>query len=103
MRLMLLLLGFTMVVSYAYSSEIAFYVGEPNVDGWYTRAQMLKDVETIKNLSGKLFQNIAEFDDDELNDFAKWAEARTNDKKLDIIWLKRERVGSASSCVHGNY
>jgi len=73
--------------AYAYSADIAFYVGAPNIDGWYTADAMLKNVQTIKDTSGKLFQNINEFDDNKLDDFAKWAEARTNDKKFDIIWL----------------
>ena len=73
--------------AYAYSADIAFYVGSPNVDGWYTVDAMLKNVQTIKDTSGKLFQNISEFDDNKLDDLAKWAEARTNDKKFDIIWL----------------
>ena len=86
----LLLSIFTLVLifcSCVYSADIAYYVGSPNTDGWYTVAEMLKNVETMKNLTNKLFQNVAEFGDDKLDDFAKWAEARTNDKKLDIIWL----------------
>ena len=70
-----------------YTSDIAFYVGEPNVDGWYTAAAMLEDVETIKNGSGSLFEEVAEFGDDKLNEFAAWAEAHTNDGEMDIIWL----------------
>lgn len=88
MKSLILILVLLLAISvYSYSADIAFYVGSPNVDGWYTAAAMLNDVKTIKNLTGKVFQNIAEFDDNQLNDFAKWAEARTNDKKLDIIWL----------------
>lgn len=86
----LLLLFFTLMVitcALAYSTDIAFYVGEPNVDGWYTAAAMRKDVETIKNLTKGMFQVVAEFDDGQLDDFAKWAEARSDDNKLDIIWL----------------
>jgi hypothetical protein len=87
MKLLLLLLTFMMACVYAYSSDIAFYVGSPNVDGWYSAAAMVKDVKTIKDSVGNLFQNVAEFDDSKLEDFAKWAEARTADKKMDIIWL----------------
>lgn len=88
MRLLFLAFMLVFVIcAYTYASDIAFYVGEPNIDGWYTAAAMLKDVETIKNLTSRLFQNVAEFDDKHLDDFAKWAEARTNDKKIDIIWL----------------
>jgi len=85
-----LLVFFTLMMvicAYAYSAEIAFYVGAPNIDGWYTVAGMLADVETIKNEAGGKFQDIKEFDDDQLDDFAAWAEARTDDGKLDIIWL----------------
>jgi len=73
--------------AYAYATDIAFYVGSPNVDGWYSAAEMLKNVDTIKNATNGMFQNVSEFDDDQLDDFAKWAEARTNDKTFDIIWL----------------
>ncbi len=86
----LLLSAFVFVLSlclYAYSADIAYYVGSPNTDGWYTVAEMKKNVETMKNLTNKVFQSVAEFGDDKLDEFAKWAEARTNDKKLDIIWL----------------
>jgi hypothetical protein len=73
--------------TWAYSSEIAFYVGNPNVDGWYSVEAVLADVETIKNETSSLFQSISEFDDDQLDEFAVWAEERTDDGKLDIIWL----------------
>ncbi|MGB9597112.1 MAG: hypothetical protein ACPL7B_12595 [Candidatus Poribacteria bacterium] len=43
----------------AYSADIAYYVGEPNVDGWYTVAEMKKNVETMKNLTNKVFRNLA--------------------------------------------
>lgn len=69
------------------AADLAFYNGEPNIDGWYTATQVQKDVETIKNLSGKLFQNVSAFDDDKLADLAKWAEARANDNKVDVLWL----------------
>lgn len=87
MKLFLVIFMLMMTCFYAYSTDIAFYVGEPNIDGWYTAAEMVKNVATIKDLTGKMFQNIGEFDDKQLDDFAKWAEARTDDGKLDIIWL----------------
>jgi hypothetical protein len=96
MKLLLLLLTFMMACAYAYSSDIAFYVGSPNVDGWYSAAAMVNDVKTIKDSVGKSFQNVAEFDDSKLDDFAKWAEARTADKKMDIIWLN----GSVPSSLY---
>ncbi len=71
----------------AYASDIAFYVGEPNVDGWYTAAAMREDVETIKGATADMFQEVAEFGDDQLDEFAEWAEARMDDGKFDIIWL----------------
>jgi len=85
----LFIFSILMIVScaYAYASDIAFYVGSPNIDGWYTADAMLEDVETIKNESGELFEAIGEFNDDELGELADWAEARIDDDKLDIIWL----------------
>lgn len=88
MRLFLFFLVFMLVSCFcAYSADIAFYVGSPNVDGWYTVAAMQDDVATIKAEVGNMFQNVAEFDDSALDDFATWAEARTKDGKLDIIWI----------------
>jgi hypothetical protein len=75
------------ICAYAYAADIAFYVGEPNVDGWYTAAAMREDVETIKNGTADMFQSVSEFDDNQLDDFAEWAEARIDDGKLDVIWL----------------
>lgn len=88
MEKIMLILGLVLIFcTGAYSADIAFYVGEPNIDGWYTAAEMVKNVKTVKDMTGKMFQTIAEFDDKQLDDFAKWAEARTKDGKLDIIWL----------------
>ncbi len=88
MKRFIVMIALMLVFSiYSYATDIAFYVGEPNIDGWYTAAEMVKNVKTIKDLTGKMFQNIGEFDDKQLDDFAKWAEARTKDGKLDIIWL----------------
>lgn len=88
MKKLSVLFAFTMAIcAHAYASDIAFYVGEPNVDGWYTAAAMLADVETIKNGVGSMFDVVSEFGDDKLDEFADWAEARMDDGKLDIIWL----------------
>ena len=88
MKKLSVLLAFTLTIcAHAYASDIAFYVGEPNVDGWYTAAAMLADVETIKAGVGSMFDVVSEFGDDQLDEFADWAEARMEDGKLDIIWL----------------
>jgi len=71
----------------AYSSDIALYVGEPDVEGWYSIAVMLADVETIKNEVGGKFQDIKEFGDDKLAELAAWTVANTDDGELDILWL----------------
>jgi len=76
-----------MTCAFAYAADIAFYVGEPNVDGWYTAVAMREDVETIKDGTAGMFQVVSEFDDGQLDEFAEWAEARIDDGKLDIIWL----------------
>jgi len=86
----LILIFFALVVitcTYTYAADIAFYVGAPNIDGWYAVAAMQENVKTIKDLTGGAFQNVSEFGDDKLNDFAKWAESRTKDGNPDIIWL----------------
>lgn len=87
MKLISVILILMATCIYTHSTDIAFYVGEPNIDGWYSVAEVLKNVKTIKDETGKMFQNVAEFDDKQLDDLAKWAETRTKDGKLDIIWL----------------
>jgi hypothetical protein len=69
------------------ASDIAFYVGNPNVDGWYDVATMLEDVETIIAETGSMFMDIQQFDDDHLDEFGEWADANTDDGEFDIIWL----------------
>ena len=71
----------------AAASDIAFYVGAPNVDGWYDVDSMNADVETIINEVGVLFMDVSQFDDDQYDEFAAWVEARTDDGIMDIIWL----------------
>lgn len=68
------------------ASDIAFYVGYWNTDGWYDPSQF-DDVETIIAETGYLFQDIQLFDDSHLHDFGAWVDERTNDGKMDIIWL----------------
>jgi hypothetical protein len=88
MKKLAIFFAFMMIIyAHGYASDIAFYVGEPNVDGWYTAAAMLADVETIKNGTAGMFLSVDEFDDDNLDGLAEWAEARMNDDKVDIIWL----------------
>ncbi len=71
----------------AMASDIAFYVGAPNVDGWYDVDSMNADVETIIAETGVLFMDVSQFDDDQYDEFGAWVEERTDDGKMDIIWL----------------
>jgi hypothetical protein len=73
--------------SMAMASDIAFYVGAPNIDGWYDVDTMTVDVETIIAESGHLFSDIQKFDDDQFDDFGAWVDARTNNGVMDILWL----------------
>ncbi len=73
--------------SIAMASDIAFYVGAPNIDGWYDVATMTADVETIIAETGHLFGDIQQFNDDQFDDFGAWVDERTNDGKMDILWL----------------
>ena len=72
--------------AYGYASDIAFYIGHWNTDGWYDESQF-DDVELIIKETGHLFREIKKFDDDHLEEFGKWAEANVDDGELDIIWL----------------
>ncbi len=80
----------------ARASDIAFYVGHPNTDGWYDVPTMTKDVATIIAKTGKLFKDIKQFDDAHLADFGAWVDAHLNDKQMDIIWLN----GCMPSCLY---
>ncbi len=71
----------------AMASDIAFYVGAPNVDGWYDVDTMNADVETIIAESGHLFNDVQKFNDDQFDDFGAWVDERMDDGKMDIIWL----------------
>ena len=46
----------------AMASDIAFYVGQWNTDGWYDASQF-QDVDTIIAETGHLFKDIQRFDD----------------------------------------
>jgi len=78
------------------ASDIAFYVGHPNTDGWYDVDTMLKDVETIITKTGNLFMDVQQFDDDHLDEFGQWADTNTDDGEFDIIWLN----GCVPSCLY---
>jgi len=80
----------------AMASDIAFYVGAPNIDGWYDVATMTADVETIIAEAGHLFSDIQKFDDEHFDEFSAWTEANTNDGEMDIIWLN----GCVPSCLY---
>ncbi len=70
----------------AMASDIAFYVGQWNTDGWYDESQF-EDVETIIAETGHLFGDIQQFDDYQFYEFGAWVDQRMNDGKMDIIWL----------------
>jgi hypothetical protein len=69
------------------ASDIAFYVGSPNIDGWYTVADQNAHVSTIIAQSGHLFQDIQQFDDNQFDAFGAWVDENTDDGELDILWL----------------
>ena len=77
------------------ASDIAFYVGQFNTDGWYGEEQFT-DVETIIAETGHLFNDIQQFNDDDLTfaAFNAWVDKRTDDGIMDIIWLN----GCTPSC-----
>ncbi|MFC1793174.1 hypothetical protein ACFL3Q_06265 [Planctomycetota bacterium] len=72
--------------SMAMATDIAFYVGQWNTDGWYSTSQF-DDVDTIIVETGYLFKNIQQFDDAQLDEFGAWVDENTNDSEMDIIWL----------------
>ena len=71
----------------AMAADIAFYVGAPNVDGWYSVAAQTADVATIIAETGSMFGGVQQFDDNQFAAFGAWVDARTDDGKMDIIWL----------------
>ena len=72
--------------SMAIAADIAFYVGGFQA-GTYDDKSMADDVEKIIKNTGNLFDDIQKFDDKDLHQFGKWADANTGDGHLDIIWL----------------
>jgi len=72
--------------SMAMASDIAFYVGQWNADGWYDATQF-DDVDTIIAQAGQLFNDIQQFDDDQFTEFGVWIDQNSDDGELDIIWL----------------
>ncbi|MEN6338279.1 MAG: discoidin domain-containing protein [Phycisphaerales bacterium] len=78
------LLGFC---SMTMGADIAFYVGAPNVDGWYSVAEMNKNVATIIEMTGRLFNDVQQFNDNQFADFGAWVDKNTDDGEMDILWL----------------
>jgi len=81
-----------LVIAFAFSSiamanDIAFYVGSPNVDGWYSVAAQTDDVATIIAETGHLFKDIQQFDDNQLVELGMWVDDNTDDGEMDILWL----------------
>jgi hypothetical protein len=79
------------VVAFAFctmtmASDIAFYVGQWNTDGWYNASQF-DHVETIITETRHLFNDIQQFDDYQFYEFGEWVDDNTNDGEMDIIWL----------------
>jgi hypothetical protein len=68
------------------ASDIAFYIGQWNTDGWYSVSQF-DDIDTIIAKTGYLFKNIQQFDDAQLDEFGAWVDENANDGEMDIIWL----------------
>jgi hypothetical protein len=101
-RKLFLLTSFVLAFAFstiAMASDIAFYVGQFNTDGWYGEEQFT-DVETIIAETGHLFNDIQQFNDDDLTfaAFNAWVDKRTNDGIMDIIWLN----GCTPSCLYPN-
>ena len=82
----------------AMAADIAFYVGTPNVDGWYSVAAQTADVATIIAEAGTMFKDIQQFNDTQLTALGAWVDARTDDGKMDILWLN----GTMPSVLYGN-
>jgi hypothetical protein len=69
------------------ASDMALYVGAPNVDGWYSVAGVTKDAATIVDRTGHLFKDVQKFGDNDFAAFGEWVDKNTDDGELDIIWL----------------
>ncbi len=69
------------------AADIAFYVGPPNTDGWYTPEAMNEDVATIIDRTGHLFDEVEQFDDTQFDAFGAWVDENTDDGEMDILWL----------------
>jgi hypothetical protein len=95
---LLLVVTFTFCTT-AMACDIAFYVGQWNTDGWYDQSQF-RDVETIIAETGHLFNDVQQFNDDDLTfaEFNAWVEDNTDDGEMDIIWLN----GCMPSCLYPN-
>ncbi len=85
-RALLSVFGLIACVTAASATDIAFYVGQWNTDGWYDASQF-DDVAEIIYSTQALFGDVREFDDSSFPAFDDWIEANTSDGELDIIWL----------------
>ena len=84
---MVVMAAASMLSTTAIAADIAFYVGAPNVDGWYDVTTMNADVATIIDQTSALFDDIQQFDDTQFAEFGAWVDKNTDDGELDIIWL----------------
>ena len=85
-----------MVVGSAAASDIAFYVGAWNFDGWYDVSQF-DDVQFIIGNAGASFRDIQQFDDDQFPGMESWVSDNTDDSELDVLWLN----GCMPSVLYG--
>jgi hypothetical protein len=69
------------------AADIAFYIGAPNVDGWYDVATQNQDVDKIIAETGNLFNDVQKFDDSQAQAMGAWVDKNTNDGEMDILWL----------------
>ena len=68
-------------------SDFGLYIGSPN-PGWYDPNTMLVDsAKIVTETVDTLFDTVAAFDDQNLNDLRKWVLDNLYDDELDIIWL----------------
>ena len=95
MKVLSVVFSFMLISCVAYASDIAFYVGQWNTDGWYDESQF-DHVETVINETRGMFRDIQQFNDDQLAAFGAWAESNIDDGEMDVIWLN----GCTPSCLY---
>jgi hypothetical protein len=86
-KIALVLVAALALSTMAMAADIAFYVGAPNDTGWYDIFTQFRDVETIIDETGHLFNDIRQFDDNQFPEFGAWIDKNTNDGEMDILWL----------------